>query len=923
MASKSKAKGDLIDNVALREAMLAAAEKHQGRETMLRKALLKLASEAWTEARGAAEKRLHAERRAGLDIARALSKTMDGIISGLFDVITGHMYPVPNPTNAERIAVIATGGYGRGALAPQSDIDLLFLFPHKQTGWHEQVIETLLYLLWDLKLKVGQAVRGIDDCIRLARDDFTIRTAVLEARHLDGDEDLTEALKQRLWKELFAKSGREFVDAKLAERDARHRAHGESRYLVEPNIKDGKGGLRDLQTMFWIAKYLFHTEDPDDMIEAGVFSRTEYRNFIKARRYLWTVRCHLHFLSGRAEERLSFDVQQEMAERLGYQDHAGIRGVERFMKHYFLTAKDVGDLTRIFCAVLEKQEKKAAPSFNRFIPTIFRGRKKVVEGFPIVANRLSAASEDVFDADPVNLIRLFHAADRTGLDIHPDALKLVTRSLKLINKDLRADPEANRLFLGILTSKNDPESGLYKMNEAGVLGRFVLDFGRIVALMQFNMYHHYTADEHLIRAIGILSRIEKQELVEDHPLSSKIIQSVLSRKVLYVALFLHDIAKGRPEDHSVAGGKIARRLCPRLGMSAAETEAVEWLVLNHLVMSDVAQKRDIADPKTVRDFADLVQSPERLRLLLCLTVADIRAVGPGVWNGWKGELLRQLYYETESLLQGGVSGETRKHRVEAAKEALREHLSGWTKKDIKAFLDRHYDPYWLALDTDSHAAHAELMRDAGTGEAALAIRAEPDAWRAITRVSLTMPDHPGVFARICGALAIAGMSVTDAKIFTTNDGMAINTFWVQDIGGVAVREPKRLKRIEEIIRNSLAGKVVVPDALKQKRGPLARERAFTVAPQVLIDNNASATHSVIEVNGRDRPGLLYDLARALGRQNLVLSSAQIATFGERAVDVFYVKDAMGQKITTDPKKRSVEKAMLAATERSKVEKKAA
>ena len=830
----NKLKATLIDIPALHGAMQAAGEKHGGKEAPTRKALLDLAGRALAEAHAHAEARLMAERRAGLDIARALARAMDGIIGGFFDVITTHLYPMPNPTDAEKIAVIATGGYGRGALAPHSDIDLLFLFPHKATGWHEQVVETLLYLLWDLKLKVGHAVRSVDDCVRQARDDFTIRTAVLEARHLEGDAGLTETLRDRLWKEVFAKSGREFVDAKLAERDARHRAHGESRYLVEPNVKEGKGGLRDLQTMFWIAKYLFHTDDADDMIEAGVFSRSEYRAFIKARRYLWTVRFHLHFLTGRPEERLGFDVQTDMAKRLGYQDHAGIRDVERFMKHYFLTAKDVGDLTRIFCAALEEREKKVAPSFNRFIPTIFRGRKKVIEGFPIVTNRLSIAADDVFAEDPVNLIRLFHAADKTGLDIHPDALKQVTRSLKLIDKNLRADPVANKLFLEILASRNDPETALRKMNEAGVLGRFVLDFGRIVALMQFNMYHHYTADEHLIRAMGILSRIEKQELVTDHPLSSKIIQSVLSREVLYMALFLHDIAKGRQEDHSIAGEKIARRLCPRLGMGAAETETVEWLVRNHLVMSDVAQKRDIADPKTVRDFADIVQSPERLRLLLCLTVADIRAVGPGVWNGWKGELLRLLYYETESLLQGGVSGETRSHRVEVAKEALAEQLVGWTKKDLKSFLNRHYDPYWLALDTDGQAAHADLLRQSGAGDAALGIRAEPDAWRAITRVSLTMPDHPGVFARICGALAVAGMSVIDAKVFTTTDGMALNTFWVQDIGGVAVLEPKRLKRIEEIIRKSLAGKMVVPDALKQKRGPQARERAFTVAPQVLI-----------------------------------------------------------------------------------------
>ena len=871
-----------------------------------------------------AARRLTSERSAGLAVARDLADAMDAMVAEAFRVITTRVFPPHNPTDAERIAVLATGGYGRGTLAPGSDIDLLFLFPYKQTSWGESVVEYLLYLLWDLKLKVGQAVRSTDECIRLAREDITIRTAVLEARHITGDADLSATLKERLWKELFSKTGPEFVTAKLAERDARHRAMGDARYVVEPNIKDGKGGLRDLQTLFWIGKYLYNTRDAEALIEHGVFRREEYRLFIKAIRFLWTVRCHLHLLTGRAEERLTFDVQTEMAHRLGYRDHGGTRAVERFMKHYFTVAKDVGDLTRIFCAALEEQQTKPEPRLGRLLPAIFRKpAERRIEGFVVRGGRLDAAGDDTFETDPVNLIRLFHVADEAGLDIHPNALQLVRRSLKLVNADLRENAEANRLFLEIMTSRKDPETALRRMNEAGVLGRFVLDFGRIVALMQFNMYHHYTVDEHLIRTIGILSRIEKQELVEDHPLASKIIQGVLSRAVLYVSLFLHDIAKGRPQDHSTVGAKIARKLCPRLGMSDAETETVAWLVQNHLVMSDYAQKRDVTDPKTARDFAEIVQSPERLRLLLCLTVADIRAVGPGVWNGWKGELLRQLYYEAEAVIQGGHTKENRTARVAQAKAALAERLSDWPAKEREAYLGRHYDAYWLILDPDTQASHARLLREAGSGAEAFGFAAEPDTFRDVTRISVVMPDHPGIFARIAGALSLASTTIVDAKIFTSHDGMAVDTFWVQDQGGEAVLEDLRLDRIEQTIRKVLAGGTVVPEVLQQKRKRRTREQAFTVAPQVLVDNNASDTHTVLEVNARDRVGLLYDLTRALVRLNLSVSSAHIATYGERAVDVFYVKDMFGLKVTSEAKIRAIETEMLAAIAEKPKPKKAA
>ena len=899
---------EIIDPAALSARLEALVSHHEGDEAARRKALVETLKTDLTEGRLKARERLEQGAHSGRACAESLCYLQDTLIRALYDYATAHVFPVTNPTEAERLSVVAVGGYGRGTLAPGSDVDLLFLLPYKQTPWGENVTEYMLYALWDLGLKVGHATRSIDECLRLSRADFTIRTSILEARYVHGDKRLFTELEKRFDKEMVKGTGNEFVEAKLAERDQRHKRAGESRYLVEPNVKDGKGGLRDLHTLFWIAKYIYRIKKPADLVKAGVFSRDEYKIFRNAENFLWAIRCELHFITGRAEERITFDLQTEMAERLGYHGHRGLKGVERFMKHYFLVAKDVGDLTRILCAALEEQERKKHPGIGRVMSML--RRKKLMRDFRVESGRLDAVSQKTFEKDPVNLIRIFHMTDSHGLMIHPDTLRLITRSLKLIDASVRNDEEANRLFLEILTSRKAPERTLRKMNEAGVLGRFIPDFGRIVALMQFNMYHHYTADEHLLRAIGIVSEIEKGELAEEHPLANELIGQIQKRSVLYVAMLLHDIAKGRPEDHSEAAAKIAKRLCPRLGMTAAETETVAWLVLHHLVMSDVAQKRDIADPRTLRDFANIVQSPERLKLLLILTIADIKAVGPGVWNGWKGQLLRQLYYETLPLLKGGDAVVNLKERRAHAKAELGDRLADWSKTARENYLRRHSDAYWLAFDTDTHERHARLIVEHKSEP--LLVAASADRFRDVTEVTLYTQDHPGLFSRFAGACAVMATDIVDAKIFTTRDGMALDTLWIQDEHQSAISEPRRLKRLEETIRMVLAGEILAPEAIEKRYQRQKRLEAFSIEPQVYIDNNASDDFTVIEVNGLDRPGLVHAITKALFHLGLTIGSAHITTFGERAVDVFYVKDVIGHKVTNPNKRKAVERHLLEA-----------
>ena len=841
----------------------------------------------------------------GSAVMREQCFLIDQMILALFELVTGDLYPLPNPTSGERLAIIAVGGYGRGELAPYSDIDLLFLLPYKRTPHTEQVVEYLLYLLWDLGLKIGQATRSVEECLRQAKSDLTIRTGLLEARYLCGEQALFGDLKKRFDSDIVRGTAAQFVEGKLAERDGRHQRVGDSRYQLEPNVKEGKGGLRDLHTLFWIAKYIYRTDNVGRLVELGVLSAEESLRFDHAQSFLWTVRCHLHYLAGRAEERLTFDLQAEIGQRMGYADQERSRGVERFMKDYFLVAKDVGDLTRIFCAILEADQKRR----RRLSWVRWGAGRRSLGGFVLDGEWLTIPAEDFFKKDRVALLRLFHVAQEHGLDIHPRALRAASQSLQLIDDRLREDPEANRLFIEILTSRKDPETALRRMNEAGVFGCFIPDFGRVVAQMQYDMYHHYTVDEHTLFAIGILHKIEGGLFKEEHPLATELVATIVSRRALYLAVLLHDIAKGGGGDHSQIGEQIAVKLGPRLGLSDEETETVAWLVRWHLLMSGTAFKLDIGDPKTIDDFVERVQSPERLKLLLVLTVADIRAVGPNIMNGWKAALLRELYQQATEVMSGGLTVAAQDSRIAAAQAAARRLLPDFGEEEFTTFISRGYRFYWLSFDPETHARHARLMREAEMSGAPLTVEKRVDLHRSVTEITLYTADHPGLFSRIAGALAVSGANIVDAKIMTMSNGMALDTFWVQDLAGRSFDRPDKLARLAVIFENVLTGDLKPHRELARPPAFPSRMQVFTVMPRALVDNKASASHTVIEVNGRDRPGLLYELTRELTRLNLQISSAKISTYGEKVVDVFYVKNLFGHKVEQPAKLSEIQRTL--------------
>ena len=896
-----------IDPVAVLAAIAAEALPilAQGGEPRAARAVaVRHLAVAKAAANAALAEAFRARPRDARPLVAAQAALTDALVGVALRVARDLLHPLANPTEAERIAVLAVGGYGRAEMAPHSDVDLLFLTPWKITPWAESVIESMLYMLWDLKLKVGHASRTVKDCLRLGREDITIRTALLEHRFVAGHAPLAAELGDRLWSELFRNTGPEFIEAKLAERAERHRRQGGQRYVLEPNVKEAKGGLRDLQTLYWIGKYLNRVPSAAGLVGAGLFTAEEFATFQRAEEFLWAARCHMHYITARATDQLTFDLQVEVAARMGYRDSGGRRAVEIFMQDYFRHATRVGELTRIFLTELEARHAKPEARLKGLF-----GRHKVKPGYKLVQGRIDVADPAKFLTDKLNLLRVFEEGLRSGYLLHPNVMRLVAGQLHLIDDDMRDNPEAQRIFLDLMLKHGNPERSLRRMNELGVLSAFLPEFEPVVAMMQFNVYHHYTVDEHIIQCISCLAQIERGELVEDLPLSSSILKEGVNRRVLYVALLLHDIGKGRPEDHSIIGAQIARRVAPRLGLNEEESETVEWLVRYHLLMSDMAQKRDIGDPRTVRDFAKAVKTRKRLDLLTVLTVCDIRGVGPDTWNNWKAMLLRQLYRLTAEALEGGLEHYNREKREDEAKAALRARLADWTAEEINRECGRHYAPYWQGLTTDTQEVFARMLK--GLGDDEIRIDLHPDSGRDATRAAFALADHPGIFSRLAGALALVGANVVDARTYTSKDGYATPVFWVQDREGKPY-EVAGLPRLRQMIEKTLRGEVVARQALAGRDKVKKREREFRFPTHITFDNEGSEIYTIIEVDTRDRPGLLYDLTRTLAANNIYIASAVIATYGAQVVDSFYVKDMFGLKLHAKGKQESLDRKLRQA-----------
>ncbi|MCR6659024.1 MAG: [protein-PII] uridylyltransferase [Asticcacaulis sp.] len=903
-----------IDGTDLRKRLTEAYEDSSGDTLDLRRRAVTILKDALDKGRASLLERVD-DQKGGYATARALAGVTDEVVSALWDFTLTHVYRARNPTEGERLALLAVGGYGRGELAPYSDLDLLFLRAWKETSHSESVIEFILYTLWDLGLKVGHSSRTVDETLKYVRSDHTIMTAVLEHRLIAGDAELAQNLEDRLTHDGLKSHAFDFVASKLEERDQRHVKTGTTRFVVEPNVKEGKGGLRDLHTLYWIAKFLAGGAGKDAEVLDLILTDKERRIFMRAFDFLWKVRIIMHTAAGRGEERLTFDLQPEVARRMGFIDREGEPNVERFMRRYFVVAKEVGALTRTFCTKLETQQAKPLARLSSLIQSgIMNLTRADHPGFIVTNGRLSVNSPDIFQKSPVAMFMLFKMADRLELDLHPDAFTAIARNLDLVTPSLRRNPEAARLFLDLLVRGKDPYKTLSMMSETGLLGRYIPEFGRIVAQTQFNMYHAYTVDEHTLRAIDIIHGIDTGAYKEDHPLSSVIMPQVTDKESLYLAMLLHDTGKGNELGQEVGGEIAARKACERLGIEDWKIDQVAWLVRHHLVLSDYAQKRDVSDPETVAAFAHIVETPERLRLLLILTVADIRAVGPGVWNAWKGQLMRDLFDATESAFRGGRGPDavaSVREDLQQRAHARRVQLSE-NNADMAAWLETMDESYLFSFSPEDIKNHAVLVRNAN-GAPAVALRI--DTVRNATAFSISAEDRTGLFADLARCFANLGGNVVGAQVFTSATGQALDVFYVQDSTGkpFAHDDLPRQKHAQTALEAAANGRL--PEALTWKSPFAARTAAFAIAPTVVFDDDSNANVTIIEVSGRDRPGLLADIVEVMAKQHVDIASAHIDCYGERAVDAFYVADHYRKAQLAGGLKQTLKKQLLAVLDK--------
>jgi len=785
-----------------------------------------------------------------------------------------------HPALAE-LDLVAVGGYGRGELAPRSDWDLWFLLPGEASPETGAAIQSLLHTLWDMRIKIGHAVRDIDETMAHLAEDWNSTTAASEARLVAGEGRLFGELQRRV--AVFLGEQRcQFVQAKMAEFAARSERMGGTAFLMEPDVKEGRGGLRDIQALFWIARAWYRVERLHDLVATGALSARELRHLEAARRFFWRCRVGLHLLSRRGSDRLGFEQQVELAERLGYRDHGHQSAVDRFMRDYF---RHAGRTERIGTLLLAHFKEELAPPTTA--PQLDLG-----DGFTLRGNIVDVADEGIFEREPKRLLRIFHITQQEHRYLSSRALRLIREQVRMITPEVRRDPEMAALFLSILRHPRNVAWALRSMNVTGVLGRLIPPFRRVVGLGQFNRYHAFTIDEHTLRAVKEARNLRlgapgSERLI----LSARVIQEIKRPELLYLALIFHDIAKALPGDHSVEGEKLAIRFCRQLGLGREAVDLVGWLVRHHLEMAMVSQRSDLADAAVIRAFADKVGDMERLQYLLLLTVADIRAVGPQVWNDWKGALLRELYNATERLLMGErIESDDQERRHALRLESVLDLASREERAQLMPLL-RHLPR--RAVLTILPAQLLAVARMLAAGERAEGVEVMMDSQRGDSLLIVLAKERAGLFANLTATIASGHLSVVAASAFELPGERVLDLFHVQAADGTPITVRSDLERLQHRLRQTLAtgrAELRLPD---YRINVLMRQVAVEAHELPL----ASARQTAIELTAPDRPGLLATLAQTIAALGFDLRGAAISTFGEKAVDVFFLRTGEGSKLS--------------------------
>jgi [protein-PII] uridylyltransferase len=834
----------------------------------------------------------HFAGASGMEIVREYTGCVDRMVRALYRHADRHHSKRFSRLN-QRLAVVARGGYGRGELNPQSDIDLLFLHDYKPGPYAEVVTEIILHALWDAGLTVGQVVRNVRECVRAANDDLKEKTAILDLRFLASDEKLWTALDQALCDEVLNRNQQKFFQAKLKESRDRHRHYGDTIYLLEPQIKEGEGGLRDLHTALWLAKIKYKVHSLPELVQKAIVSESELEEVERAEDFLYRVRNSLHFLSGRHHDQLTFEYQEQIAPLLGFTipDASGSAS-SALMRFYYAQAAAIHRFSEGLIARVT--EDFAAGRFMRRT-----GGRKIRPGVLILGRLLAIAEKDFFARAPINLITIFADCQAHGVELSGSAYQQVRDNLGLIDDALRCDPRTGMALMGILSGRQRVAETLEAMHRAGVLGAVIPEFGNLYARVLHDLYHIYTVDRHSLAAVRELERLRAGEFKNSNPLLTEVAREITALPFIFLALVLHDIGKGHGHDHHERGALLTAEVSRRLGLDGEETDLVVFLVRNHLMMSQVAQKGDVDDVRTVQEFARAVGSIDRLKALYLMTFADMRAVGPNVYNNWRDMLLSDLYMRALKILeQGDREAVDPARRLALVKAAVHERLGalGATPEELAAFLDLMPDRYFLTVPEDDIPIHFELMR--GLSERGLVCRHRHFPDLEFSEFLVATRGRPGLFSKIAGVLTANNLNILSARITTRVDDAALDVFRVSHgTGGMALEEERWL-RVERDLEAVLAGDRDLEAMVAEAQRSRVAGRKFTrrVATEVTVDNRSSEQYTVVDVFTQDRVGLLFAITHTLFKLGMVIHLARISTNADQALDVFYISDSTGGKV---------------------------
>ena len=827
----------------------------------------------------------HAEGASGQESVRTHARLMDDVIFSLTRLVAADA--AADGLEATPLVVMALGGYGRGELHPLSDVDLMVVYDGEMSPYVQRMMQELLYSLWDLGLHVGHSLRSLDDCVAMARTDFPSRTSMQEARFLAGERRLFARFQRVLRENVFRRDFAQFLETTLVERDARYRKHGASPYIGEPNVKESAGGLRDMHTAMWLGAAKFGARTLRELTDKGLITPREQAAADAALTFLWRVRNELHFFSGHKNDVLTRDLQPRIAKNLGYENDETTLGVERFMRDYYLHARVIHRVSKRLIARCQETLSRRGSAERR------QRQQALADGLVFFDGRLHLADRDPSQlrTDPARLMKVFWHLHRLGCELSLDLERAIEDSLHLVDEAFRRSDGVRELFLDVCRTWGRAAQTFSEMHELGLLGRYLPEFGALTCLVQYDVYHKFSADQHSLLAVEHLEALAPGQSAESEG-AAHVLSEVEKPELLMLGMLLHDIGKAKGHGHVAKGIPLVRELTARVGLQAADGAAVEFLVAHHLTMSHVAQRRDIDDPKTITDFAAAVGDPSRLRMLYLLTYADMRAVGPGVLTPWQARILHELYARTLASLTGG-----RVARPSRTRLAERLHAAAKGEVDlqaVKAHLAMMTDRYLESTSVQRMAEHLRMLDGLGESPVVTALFHHPDLGS--SDLVVVTRDLPGLFALIAGTLAASDVNIISAQIHTRADGIVIDTFQVNDPAGDVIGSPAHWARTLDALRAVLTGEQTVP-ALLDRRRAAGREATGPGGPsKIALDNQLSDTATVIEVKCPDRLGLLYLITRTLAGLGLDIVSARIATEIDQAFDTFYVQDREGRKI---------------------------